>query len=70
MYSSKQEEDGWVTVRQGVFSGSAHGQNDVLFSWNFERVMFASGNNTERMRMGRVEAKDEFVVDLYAVGSE
>lgn len=32
--------------------------------------MFASGNNTERMRMGRVEAKDEFVVDLYAVASE
>ena len=29
--------------------------------------MFASGNNTERMRMGAISAKDEFVCDLYAV---
>lgn len=31
--------------------------------------MFASGNNTERRRMGEVRGKDEFVVDLYAVFS-
>lgn len=30
--------------------------------------MFASGNNTERKRMGDIKAKDEFVCDLYAVG--
>lgn len=29
--------------------------------------MFASGNNTERKRMGDIKAKDEFVCDLYAV---
>ena len=29
--------------------------------------MFASGNNTERKRMGEIRGKDEFVVDLYAV---
>lgn len=32
--------------------------------------MFASGNNTERKRMGDIKAKDEFVCDLYAVGVE
>ena len=30
--------------------------------------MFASGNDTERKRMGQVHAKGETVVDLYAVG--
>lgn len=29
--------------------------------------MFASGNNTERKRMGEIRGNDEFVVDLYAV---
>ena len=29
--------------------------------------MFASGNNTERKRMGEVKALNESVVDLYAV---
>ena len=32
--------------------------------------MFASGNNTERMRMGQIKAKGEDVVDLYAVRTE
>ena len=49
--------DSWVTIRQ----------NGVLYSWPFERVMFASGNNTERKRMGEVKALNESVVDLYAV---
>ena len=31
--------------------------------------MFASGNNTERKRMGELQGKDEFVVDLYAVSA-
>ena len=29
--------------------------------------MFASGNNTERKRMGEIDGRDEDVVDLYAV---
>ena len=52
--------DSWVTIRQ----------NGVVYSWPFERVMFASGNNTERKRMGEVKALNESVVDLYAVRSE
>ena len=59
-----------MTVRQVVYSDSAHAKNDILYSWPFERVMFASGNNTERMRMGRIQAKGEDVVDLYAVRTE
>ena len=42
-------------------------QHSILYTWPFERVMFASGNDTERKRMGSVHAKGETVVDLYAV---
>ena len=38
-----------------------------MYSWPFEKVMFASGNNTERKRMGEIDGRDEDVVDLYAV---
>mmetsp|Transcript_11000 Transcript_11000/g.41070 ORF Transcript_11000/g.41070 Transcript_11000/m.41070 type:complete len:1313 (-) Transcript_11000:885-4823(-) len=47
---------GWVEVREG----------GVTYGFDFTRVMFCSGNVTERMRMGRVEAAGETVVDLYA----
>ena len=57
VFSQREEEDGWVTVKQ----------NGILYSWPFERVMFASGNNTERKRMGDVRAANQVVVDLYAV---
>ena len=32
--------------------------------------MFCAGNNTERMRMARVECVNEIIVDLYAGESE
>ncbi|KAK8821263.1 hypothetical protein WA538_005890, partial [Blastocystis sp. DL] len=56
VFSQREKEDGWVTVKQ----------NGVFYSWPFERVMFASGNNTERRRMGDVRAVNQVVVDLYA----
>lgn len=47
---------GWVTVIE----------NSIHFSFDITRVMFCSGNCTERMRMARVQAKDEIIVDLYS----
>ena len=47
---------GWARVKEG----------GVHFSFDITRVMFCSGNVTERMRMGRVDAAGETVVDLYA----
>lgn len=50
---------GWVTVVE----------NRVSFSFDITRVMFCSGNCTERMRMGRVaaaaRAAPEHIVDLF-----
>lgn len=47
---------GWVTVQE----------NGIYFSFDITRVMFCSGNVTERMRMGTMPCRDEVVVDLYA----
>lgn len=51
------EDAGWVTVTE----------NAVRFSFDLCQVMFCSGNNTERMRMGALRCNPgEVVVDLYA----
>jgi len=47
---------GWVTVTE----------NSIPFSFEMTRVMFCSGNVTERMRMAKQLCKDEIIVDLYA----
>ena len=49
------EAPGWVTVSE----------NRIRFGFDITRVMFCSGNVTERMRMGRQRAEGEVVVDLY-----
>ena len=46
---------GWVTVVE----------NSIAFSFDITRVMFCSGNCTERMRMAQVTASGEVIVDLY-----
>jgi tRNA(Phe) wybutosine-synthesizing methylase Tyw3 len=47
---------GWVTLLE----------NKLSFSFDITKVMFCSGNNTERMRFGRLPSHGEIVVDLYA----
>jgi tRNA G37 N-methylase Trm5 len=41
-------------------------ENGVKFSFDMCDVMFCSGNNTERMRMGKLRLPGETVVDFYA----
>eukprot|EP01031_Cornospumella_fuschlensis_P028786 gene28786-34751_t len=48
-------EDSWVTVKE----------NHISFSFDLCKVMFCSGNNTERMRMGSLRIPSEVVVDLF-----
>jgi len=49
-------EAGWVEVLE----------NGIRFGFDITRVMFCSGNVTERMRMGKqARLKDSVVVDLY-----
>ena len=46
---------GWVVVHE----------NKIAYSFDITRVMFCSGNVTERMRMGQQSSRDQVVVDLY-----
>jgi tRNA G37 N-methylase Trm5 len=43
-----------------------HYENGVCYVFDPFQVMFSSGNITERIRMGKVQAKDEIIVDAYA----
>ena len=45
----------WVTVAE----------NGINYGFDITRVMFCSGNVTERMRMGLQKARGEVIVDLY-----
>ena len=43
-----------------------HRENGIIFSFDITRCMFSSGNVTERMRMARIAAGGETIVDLFA----
>ncbi|OQS01724.1 hypothetical protein ACHHYP_00337 [Achlya hypogyna] len=47
---------GWVEVRE----------NGLKYAWNIEKVMFSSGNVTEKARMARSGCAGETIVDMYA----
>ena len=47
--------DTWVTVNE----------NGIRYSFDITKVMFCSGNCTERMRYASFNAEDQIVVDLY-----
>jgi tRNA(Phe) wybutosine-synthesizing methylase Tyw3 len=47
--------EGWVTVWE----------NRIPYSFDITRVMFCSGNVTERMRMAKQRSQGQVVVDLY-----
>ncbi|KPA73571.1 putative mitochondrial methionine biosynthetic protein [Leptomonas pyrrhocoris] len=44
---------------------TTHVENGVLFSLDVSRVMFSSGNTTERMHFATVDAAGETVVDMF-----
>lgn len=43
-----------------------HVENGVKYCFDVLKVMFCSGNTTERMHFGEVDAKGEVVVDMFA----
>ena len=49
-------EDGWVI----------HRENFIDYEFDATKVMFSSGNVTERRRMGEIDCKDEIIVDAFA----
>lgn len=42
-----------------------HLENGVQFTIDLEQTMFSAGNVNERIRMGRLDASDEVIVDLF-----
>lgn len=49
------ERPGWVEVRE----------NGIVYGWDLTRVMFSSGNVTEKARMGRIGCRGDVIVDLF-----
>jgi hypothetical protein len=54
--SNADEASGWVS----------HRENSIVYTFDVTRVMFSSGNGTEKMRVGRFNCTEEVVLDLYA----
>jgi hypothetical protein len=53
---SDDEASGWVN----------HRENSIIYTFDVTRVMFSSGNGTEKMRVGGFNCTGEVVLDLYA----
>lgn len=53
--SRSREQPGWVEVRE----------NGIIYGWDLTRVMFSSGNVTEKARMGKIGCQGEVIVDLF-----
>ncbi|KAG9454033.1 hypothetical protein H6P81_006937 [Aristolochia fimbriata] len=49
-------DNGWVT----------HHENGISYSLDATKCMFSSGNLSEKVRMGRLDCRNETVVDLFA----
>ncbi len=50
----------------GDMTESIRLENGILYDLDVTRVMFASGNTDERMRMRELDCSDEIVVDMFA----
>ncbi|GMF32760.1 unnamed protein product [Phytophthora fragariaefolia] len=46
---------GWVEIRE----------NGIVYGWDLTRVMFSSGNVTEKARMANIGCRGETIVDLF-----
>jgi tRNA wybutosine-synthesizing protein 3 len=49
-------QGGWVKVKE----------QGLVYTWDITRVMFSSGNVTEKRRMGQIGCEQNTIVDLYA----
>ncbi|KAG6975009.1 hypothetical protein JG687_00000041 [Phytophthora cactorum] len=49
------EAPGWVEIRE----------NGIIYGWDLTRVMFSSGNVTEKARMANIGCRGDTIVDLF-----
>ncbi len=55
-----------VEVLLGKRTETIHKENGILYKMDTAHIMFSSGNIDERMRMAKVNADGEIVVDMFA----
>ncbi len=55
-----------IEVIYGKDTETVHVENGIKYMLDLAKVMFSSGNVEERIRMSRIDAKGEIVVDMFA----
>ncbi len=55
-----------VRTIYGTSTETVHIENGIKYKLDVSKIMFSSGNVGERIRMGRIKAKGEIVVDMFA----
>ncbi len=55
-----------IEVIYGEDTETVHIENGIKYALDVSRVMFSSGNVEERIRMSRVDAEGEVIVDMFA----
>ena len=55
-----------IEIIYGWDTETVHIENGIKYKLDVGKVMFSSGNVDERIRMGKINAKDETVVDMFA----
>lgn len=66
LHTSEEEMNGLLSSWADSDTFTVHIENGIRYGFDVGRVMFCSGNTTERMRFAAVKARDEVVVDMFA----
>ncbi|AMK15970.1 class I SAM-dependent methyltransferase [Methanobrevibacter olleyae] len=55
-----------ISLLYGQETETIHKENGCLFNLDLSKVMWAKGNNNERLRIAKLVQKDELVLDMFA----
>ncbi len=55
-----------IEIIYGKDTETIHTENGIRYKLDVSKIMFSSGNVEERIRMSKIAAKDEVVVDLFS----
>ena len=61
-----QKREPTVSLLYGTETETVHKENGCLFNLDLSKVMWAKGNNNERLRIAKLVTKGETVVDMFA----
>ena len=61
-----QKREPTIDILYGEDTETIHKENGCLFNLDLSKVMWAKGNNNERLRIAKLVQKDETVLDMFA----